>query len=193
MLVIAVSDISTDVSVASKVSIWVMTSAPTTNADTIPFGLKVKLPSASETTYSNAALPSFSALLITRALIPSTALPSDGEYTPFAFAMVQFLSTERNTITEFFTFVSVLQNGHVDCCRASNELRSISPLPPVHALASFSGSLPENENFHELFATSISTKRSLPGQLESYTSTRITPLSSGLIAYGSTACPPLSL
>jgi hypothetical protein len=88
------------------------------------------------------------ALRIGRETIPSTALSSAGEYVPFEFLSVHLLSVVLKTNNEFLTFVDVLQNGHVEELLISNEFRSMSPAPPVHAFASFSGSAPENENFH---------------------------------------------
>ncbi|NBW91335.1 MAG: hypothetical protein EBR53_02575 [Actinobacteria bacterium] len=140
---------------------------PSTNAETIPLGTKVTVSLATDTTYSKAVEPLFCALLITRALIPSTSFPNDGEYTPFSFSNVQELFCDRTTSKEFFTFVLVLQNGQSELDLVSSELRSRSPFPPVHACGSFSGSFPENENLHELFFRSISINRSLPGQFES--------------------------
>ena len=95
--------------------------------------------------------------LIGRELIPSTKTPLLGEYVPRSVVIDQFVSVDLMTSIEFLTLVSVTQNGHNELDRASNDVKSISPAPPVHAFGSFAGSLPENENFQVFAFKSIST------------------------------------
>ena len=95
--------------------------------------------------------------LIGRELIPGINVSSLGEYVPRSVVIDQFASVDLITNIEFFTLVSVTQNGHNELDRASNDVKSISPAPPVQAFGSFAGSDPENENFQVLASKSIST------------------------------------
>ena len=106
--------------------------------------------------------------LIGRELIPDINASLLGEYVPCPVVIDHFVSVDLITSIEFFTLVSVTQNGHKEFDRASKDVRSMSPAPPVQALGSLAGSLPEKENFHFSSFRSTSTYRFFPGQFESY-------------------------
>ena len=112
---------------------------------------------STNTTYSNASFPPLATLLIGRELMPGIRAPLLGEYVPLPVVIDHFVSVDLMTSIEFFTLVSVPQNGQVEFDRASKDVKSISPAPPVHAFGSFAGSLPENENFQVFAFKSIST------------------------------------
>ena len=118
---------------------------------------------------------------------PSTVVPAPGDTVPFFVLIDHDASVDLITSIVFFTFVSLPQKGHVPVAREAIEVKSRYPSPPVHALGSFAGSLPENEKRHSFLAKSISTKRFFPGQFESYTCTTAWSESVKSMAYGSTA------
>ena len=78
-----------------------------------------------------------------------------------------FWSTDRITSRVLRTLEPDPQNGHELFVRDVRDVRSRSPLPPVHMRGSFDGSLPENENDQSPDFRSNVANRSLPGQLES--------------------------
>ena len=79
------------------------------------------------------------------------------------------------------------QKGHFELVRAASDARSMSPLPPIHGFGSVEGSGAANENDHDSSARSTVTKRSFPGQFESYTRTTAVSGSGNSTAYGRTA------
>ena len=119
----------------------------------------ISVPSTN-TTNSNASfapLAITAELLMGRELIPGISVSLLGEYVPWSVVIDHFVSVDLMTSIEFLILVSVTQNGQVEFDRASNDVKSISPAPPVHAFGSLPGSLPENENFHVFAFKSIST------------------------------------
>ena len=129
-----------------------------------------KSASSTYTTYSS-AVTSPTAPRNGLTTTPSTVVPAPGDTVPFFVLIDHAASVDLITSMVFLTLVSVPQNGQVPEARASSDVRSRYPSPPVHAFGSLAGSLPENEKRHSFLAKSISTYLFLPGQFESYTCT----------------------
>ena len=112
--------------------------------------------SSTNTTYSS-AVTSPTAPRNGLTTTPSTVVPAPGDTVPFFVLIDHAASVDLITSIVFFTLVSVPQNGQEPVAREASDVKSMYPSPPVHALASFAGSLPENEKRHSFLAKSIST------------------------------------
>ena len=77
------------------------------------------------------------ALRSPREVVPSTAVPFEGEKVPFFVLTSHSTPVERMRRTDFATVVLVPQNGHVAEVRTDIGVKSISPALPVHAHSSF--------------------------------------------------------